>query len=141
MLNQILTAMLFLAIVIPIGAYFIGEKKAKRYKTSLFVNIAVFFGTLLFATVVMFTNTVHVAASADVLAANNGLAFLGAAISTGLGSIGAGIATGSAASAALGALSENDGIMGKALIFVGLAEGIAIYGFVISFLILNNVAV
>ena len=51
--------------------------------------------------------------------------------------IGAGIAVASAASAALGALSEDSSIMGKALIFVALAESIALYGLLISFSILG----
>ena len=42
--------------------------------------------------------------------------------------IGAGIAVASSASSALGALSEDQSILGKSLIFVGLAEGIALYG-------------
>ncbi|MPM83321.1 ATP synthase subunit c [bioreactor metagenome] len=62
---------------------------------------------------------------------------IGAALSTGLSCIGAGIAVASAASASLGALSENPKIMGKALIFVALAEGIALYGVIISILIMN----
>ena len=49
-----------------------------------------------------------------------------------------GIAVASAASAAIGAMSENEKIMGKTLIFVALAEGIALYGLVISILILNS---
>ena len=68
-----------------------------------------------------------------------GVAFLAAALVTGLGTIGTGIATGQAAAAALGAISENEGIMGKALIFVSLCEGIAIYGLLISFTILGRV--
>ena len=61
-----------------------------------------------------------------------------AALSTGLSGIGGGIAVASAASAAIGAMSENEKIMGKTLIFVALAEGIALYGLVISILILFN---
>lgn len=70
-------------------------------------------------------------------AAGEGLRFLAAALSTGMSTIGAGIAVASAASAALGALSEDSKIMGKALIFVALAEGVALYGMLISFMILN----
>ena len=66
-----------------------------------------------------------------------GWRYLAAALSTGLSCIGAGIAVASAASAALGALSEDSGIMGKALIFVALAESIALYGLLISFSILG----
>jgi len=41
-------------------------------------------------------------------------------------------------SAALGAISEDSGLLGKSLIFVGLAEGIAIYGLIVSILILGR---
>jgi V/A-type H+-transporting ATPase subunit K len=77
------------------------------------------------------------AASAG-LTVGEGLKFIGAALSTGLSGVGGGIAVASAASAAIGAMSENEKIMGKTLIFVALAEGIALYGLVISILILNS---
>lgn len=63
-------------------------------------------------------------------------ASLAAAISVGLGSIGAGIAVSGSAAAAVGATAEKPESFGRALIFVGLSEGIAIYGLVISFLVL-----
>ncbi|MFV0254778.1 MAG: ATP synthase subunit C, partial [Erysipelotrichaceae bacterium] len=66
-----------------------------------------------------------------------GLGFLAAALCTFGSTIGAGIAVSSAASSAIGAISENDGNFGKALIFVALAEGVAIYGLLISILIIN----
>ena len=49
-----------------------------------------------------------------------------------------GIAVASAASAALGAISEDSSVLGKSLIFVGLAEGVCLYGLIISFMILGN---
>ncbi|MCL4259114.1 MAG: ATP synthase subunit C [Anaerolineaceae bacterium] len=63
-------------------------------------------------------------------------ATLAAALSTGLACIGAGIAVGSSGAAAVGATAEKPESFGRALIFVGLAEGIAIYGLIISFLIM-----
>jgi V/A-type H+-transporting ATPase subunit K len=63
---------------------------------------------------------------------------LGAAISTGLAAIGAGIAVSGTGAAAVGAIAEKPEVFGRALIFVGLAEGIAIYGLIISFMILNR---
>jgi V/A-type H+-transporting ATPase subunit K len=69
---------------------------------------------------------------------NNGLGFVGMALATGLACIGAGIAVGSVGSAALGLVGEQPGAIGTTLIYVGLAEGVAIYGIVISFLILNK---
>ena len=67
---------------------------------------------------------------------SQGMRYLAAALSTGLATIGCGSAVASAASAATGAISENDKLLGKTLIYVGLSEGIAIYGLVISILIL-----
>ncbi|HAV78772.1 MAG TPA: ATPase [Anaerolineae bacterium] len=63
-------------------------------------------------------------------------ASLAAALSTGLACIGAGIAVGGSAAAAVGATAEKPESFGRALIFVGLSEGIAIYGLIISFLVL-----
>jgi len=65
-------------------------------------------------------------------------AALAAAISTGLAAVGAGIAVASTGSAAVGTIAEKPESFGRALIFVGLAEGIAIYGLIISFMVLNR---
>ena len=66
-------------------------------------------------------------------------AFLAAALATGLSSLGAGVAVASVGSAAIGALAEKPELLGRTLIIVGLAEGIAIYGLIISILILNRI--
>jgi len=62
--------------------------------------------------------------------------YIAAAISVGLGSIACGIAVAVVGSAALGAAAERPEIMGRTIIFIGLAEGIGIYGFAIAFVIL-----
>lgn len=64
--------------------------------------------------------------------------FLGAAIATGASSLGAGIAVGSVGAAAVGVLAEKPDLFGRVLVLVGLAEGIAIYGLIISIMILNK---
>jgi V/A-type H+-transporting ATPase subunit K len=64
--------------------------------------------------------------------------FLAAALATGLSSFGAGLAVASVGSAAVGAVTEKPEVLGRVLILVGLAEGIAIYGLIISILILNR---
>lgn len=63
---------------------------------------------------------------------NMGLGLLAAALATGISGVGAGIAVASSASAAIGAISENPKVFTQALIFVALAEGIALYGLIIS---------
>ena len=63
---------------------------------------------------------------------------LAAAISTGLATVGAGIAVSGTGAAAIGAIAEKPESFGRSLIFVGLGEGIAIYGLIISFLVLQR---
>lgn len=67
-----------------------------------------------------------------------GWGMLAAAIATGLAAAGAGYAVGMVGTAAIGALAEKPELLGRLLIFVGLAEGIAIYGLIVSVLILNR---
>ena len=64
--------------------------------------------------------------------------FLGAALATGMSSLGAGFAVAKVGTAALGALAEKPELFGRLLIFIGLAEGIAIYGLIVSILMLNR---
>ena len=61
-----------------------------------------------------------------------------AAASTALAALGAGFAVAKVGTAAVGALAEKPDLFGRLLIFVGLAEGIAIYGLIVSILILNK---
>jgi len=136
---------LVLSIIIPFGAFLIGERNRGRYKTSLGINCFFFFGILLLATILAFTSDTSVMAASAEAATNTatsdlsvGMGYLAAALVTGLSCIGGGIAVASAASAALGAISEDQSILGKSLIFVGLAEGVALYGLIISFMILGK---
>jgi V/A-type H+/Na+-transporting ATPase subunit K len=64
--------------------------------------------------------------------------YLAAALATGLAALGAAIAVASVGAAAVGALAEKPELFGRVLVLVGLAEGIAIYGVIISVLILNR---
>ena len=57
-----------------------------------------------------------------------------------LAALGAGFAVAKVGTAAIGALAEKPELFGRLLIFVGLAEGIAIYGLIVSILILNRLA-
>jgi V/A-type H+-transporting ATPase subunit K len=63
---------------------------------------------------------------------------MAAALATSASSLGAGIAVARVGTAAIGALAEKPELFGRVLIFVGLAEGIAIYGLIVSILILNR---
>lgn len=130
---------LLLSIVIPFGSFLFHKKKTKGgLKATLCCNAFFFFATLVIADIFMFGGKVSAAETTEAAAsAVDGWKYLAAALSTGLSCIGGGIATASAASAALGAISEDSSVMGKALIFVALAEGIALYGLIVSFTILG----
>jgi len=129
---------LLLSIIIPFGAFLLSKKSKGGLKASIAFNVFMFFGVLVIANVMMFSGKVSAAeTTAAVAATTDSWKYIAAALSTGLSCIGGGIAVASAASAALGAISEDSSIMGKSLIFVALAEGIALYGLIVSFTILG----
>ncbi|MGN0668926.1 MAG: ATP synthase subunit C [Oscillospiraceae bacterium] len=128
-------------IMLPIITAILRKRSGKTVhpKRAVVTNIASFFGVMLTMTILPLTGAF--AASPETTAAavqtgSDGLKYLAAALSTGLGSIAAGIAVGAGAPAAIGAISENEKSFSKALVFVALGEGVAIYGLLISILIL-----
>ena len=136
MTKIILGVILLCSIVFPLAYFYVSERKRGNFKIAVGVNSVAFFGTLLVASVLLFNGNA-LAAEETVEAAKSGWQYMAAALSVGMSCIGAGIAVASAASSALGALSEDSSIMGKALILVALAESIALYGLLISFSILG----
>ena len=68
-----------------------------------------------------------------------GWAMIAAALAAGLSTLAAGYAVAMVGSAAVGALAEKPELLGRVLILVGLAEGIAIYGLIVAVLILNRI--
>ncbi|RKX79507.1 MAG: ATPase, partial [Spirochaetes bacterium] len=68
-----------------------------------------------------------------------GIGLLAAAVAFGFGAIGAGIAIGNVGAAAMGAISEKPEIAGQALIFIALAEGLVVFGFITALMILGKV--
>ena len=136
---QILTAVaLVLSIVIPFTYFYLGKHSKTRYKKSLLTNCLAFFGILAIAGIVTLSGASTASAAGDAVSSGAGMGFIGAALSVGLSGIGSGIGVASSASAALGAISEDGSIFGKSLIFVAMAEGIALYGLIISFMIIGQ---
>ncbi|MDO5562857.1 MAG: ATP synthase subunit C [Synergistaceae bacterium] len=78
------------------------------------------------------------ATAAAALGTGAGMGFIAAAVSTGLACLGAGLAVASVGSAALGLVGEKPEMLGTTLIYLGLSEGIAIYGVIVSLLILGR---
>lgn len=132
------TLMLFLPLV-TIAVRKLTGAPARR---ALLGNIAMFCGLFLLTSVLGISGVASAASEAAPVAeaAAGGLAegmkYIAAALAVGLSGIGGGLAVASSASAALGAISENDSMFGKALIFVGLAEGVALYGLIIALVLL-----
>jgi len=113
------------------------ESNQKTLKKVLRINLFSFLPILAAAIVILVPQTINAETEAMVNPAS-GIGFLSAALSTGLATLGAGYAVAVVGSSALGAVSEDQSILGKTLIFVGLAEGIAIYGLIVSILILGR---
>jgi V/A-type H+-transporting ATPase subunit K len=83
--------------------------------------------------------TAGAAAGGGEISLGMGLAIIGAGIPTAISTIGAGIAVGPIGAASLAAITEKPENLGRTLIYLGLAEGIAIYGLVISILLINRI--
>jgi V/A-type H+-transporting ATPase subunit K len=108
----------------------------KKGKSLIKYNLSAFIPVMAAAVIMMIPQVAH--AAEGTASSSSGLGFIAAALSTGLATIGTGYAVGSVGSSALGAVSEDPKILGKTLIFVGLAEGIAIYGLIVSIMILGR---
>lgn len=138
-IEMLLPMIAVILIVGPLALIGSGKMNVKNAKNRMLAQIALFCGV--FVVMVLFQANQFTAlaegteAAAD---ASKGLGFIGAAIAVGCSCIGAGLAVAKAAPAALGAVSENPDNFGRAIIFVALGEGVAIYGLLISILILNN---
>ncbi|BDO42176.1 ATP synthase subunit C [Cellulomonas sp. NTE-D12] len=78
------------------------------------------------------------AVTAAASTAANGSALIGAAIAVAGSSIGAAIAVAYTGAAALAAISERPELFGRAMVIVGLAEGIAIYGLIVSIILIGK---
>lgn len=140
-LSEILLPVIAVLLIIsPLYLIYKGTISTKNAKQKLIAQIAIFAGV--FTVMMIFQAHQFTALAEDATATTSasaqGLGFIAAALAVGCSSLGAGIAVAKATPAALGAVSENPDNFGRALIFVALGEGIAIYGLLISILIMNK---
>lgn len=123
---------LVLSVVIAVKAF----QKGKSPKTTVYMQLASFCAVFAICFIFpIFANAAETTASAG---GDLGFGLIGAGIATGLSCIGGGIAVGGAAPAAIGATSEDPKNFGKSMIFVALGEGCALYGLLISIMILSQ---
>jgi len=137
----LVTSIIIVIMTIAAGMFLIykqQETTSKRLRKVLKFNLFTFIPLLLMGIIMFVPDMVMAATSEEASTGGSGLGFIAAALSTGFATVGAGYAVGAVGSSALGAVSEDPKILGKTLIFVGLAEGIAIYGLIISILILGR---
>ena len=131
-------------ISLPIIPIMSGKVTAKNAKYRVLTQISLFAATFILVLVFQINGVMAQAseAVAETTGFNGsiaqGLGFIAAAVATSASALGAGFAVAAAAPAAIGAISENTENFGKAMIFVALAEGVEIYGLLISILIINK---
>lgn len=128
-------AFLVLSVVLCVKAFEKGKSPKKTVYTQIASFAAVFAVCFLFPTV---AGAAEAATTGAVSGGDLGMGLIGAGIATGLSCIGGGIAVGGAAPAAIGATSEDSKNFGKSIIFVALGEGCALYGMLISIMILSK---
>jgi V/A-type H+-transporting ATPase subunit K len=96
-------------------------------------------GLMLVASGFVFAPGAYAATAATAGDSNLAFVCLSAALAFGLGAIAAGLAIGKIGSAAMGAISERPEIASQALIFIALAEGLVIFGFITALMLLGKV--
>jgi V/A-type H+-transporting ATPase subunit K len=138
-MEKITLLLLALSIIVPVGIYFIRGRK--HGKVLLLINSVALLAIVIVTSALMLSGGASAAEATASTAstANNGMVYISAALAAGLSAIGSGIAVASAASAALGAISENEKVFGKAVVLVGLAEGLAILGMVVALIMISKV--
>lgn len=129
-------AFLVISVLVSIKAF----EKGKSAKTTVLTQICSFCAVFALCMVCpIVANAADVATATQAAASNSaGLGYIAAGISTGLSCIGGGIAVGGSAPAAIGATSEDPKNFGKSIIFVALGEGCALYGMLISIMIISS---
>ncbi len=138
MIESLLWGLPAIAGVALVTAWVLRRSPQKGIRRLLVLNGLILLGALgLFASVL--AGAVEPAQAATAAAGNDPrAALLGAAIAVAGSTIGAGIAVSYTGSAALAAISEKPEMFGRSMVFVGLAEGIAIYGLVIAIILIGK---
>ena len=114
----------------------VNGKAPSAIKKTMIFNLSAFALVILASIILPFGGFAAAATvDASTISVGGGLAYIAAALATGLSGIGAGVAVAAGSAAAIGAITEEPKVFGRAILFVGLGEGIAIYGFVISILL------
>ncbi len=148
-MNWLITIIVLnLLLTLGLGAYLEfhpirdGERAKRWWKSTLGTNLLVLVGASIGALMLGIDNALaqQAATGGGEMSTGLGLALLGAGIPTGLAAVGAGMAVGPVGAASLAIIAEKPEMFGRTLIYLGLAEGIAIYGLVVTILLLGKIA-
>ena len=146
MIKLVLAVVAGLIPMVPAVIYFVRQRKHSPTNATRGLILGLQGFNLVFALMIAAVGLIWLFSPQTVLAASGSAqtatvdpyASLAAALSTGMATIAAGFAVSNAGAAALGAIAEKPETFGRALVFVGLAEGIGIYGLIVAVLILNR---
>ncbi len=127
---------IFAAIYVALRCVKTGKSPSKAMKFH-FATLVSVTALMIFGAVTALAEGDAASATAAASTAADGMKYLAAGLCTGVASIGGGLALAAGIPAAIGATSEDPKAFGKALIFVALGETLALYGVIISFMILN----
>lgn len=136
----VLAFVLVAAVISPLFVAYYQSTKGQpvsKIKRTLMFNLSAF-ALMALVGIILPIGGFASAASASSSGIGTGLGYLSAALATGISGLAGGYAVAVGSTSAIGAISENPKTFGKALIFVGLGEGVALYGFVIGLMIVTK---
>lgn len=119
-----------------------GARAQRWWKGTLATNLLVFAGASIGALMLGIDNAMaqEAAVPHGEISIGLGLALLGAGLPTALATIGAGLAVGTVGAASCAIIAEKPEMFGRTLVYLGLAEGLAIYGLVVSIMLIGKIA-
>ncbi len=138
MIESILWALPAVAVVFVATTAALRKAPARGFRRLLAVNGAIMLAAVGLACVLLFGVVDSAQAATNTSSSNSWAALLGAGIAVAGSTIGAGFAVAYTGAAALAAVSEKPEMFGRSLVFVGLSEGIAIYGLVVAIILIGQ---
>jgi V/A-type H+-transporting ATPase subunit K len=138
MIDSILWALPAVALVFVVTTAALRRAPARGFRRLLALNGVIMLAALGVACLLLFGGVDSAQAASNASQSNSWAALLGAGIAVAGSTIGAGFAVAYTGAAALAAVSEKPEMFGRSLVFVGLSEGIAIYGLVVSIILIGR---
>jgi len=138
MIETVLWALPAVAVVFVTTTAALRKAPARGFRRLLIVNVVIMLAAVGLASLLLFGVVDSAQAATDTSQSNSWAALLGAGIAVAGSTIGAGLAVAYTGAAALAAVSEKPEMFGRSLVFVGLSEGIAIYGLVVAIILIGQ---